>query len=242
VLQTTSLWNSEVRIIAYLDDVFLQGPKGAVAAAYEDLRSEATKVGLQMQSSKCTVYSTNASHAQDSGSQLGMRVNIEGITAAGCPIWKPAFVQQEARKQAEKTVNLLNTLSSLEVSAQDQLLLLRKSLQVKISHLARCAEFEDVQEALLMVEQAIAQAMLQIIGRDASMLDMEQLLLPLRKGGLGIQCLTAAAGVVCKAGFVAAAVLTQQALSEAPESLQPFKGAAGQNLRQIWEQIGPCRN
>jgi hypothetical protein len=116
---------------------------------------------------------------------------------------------------------------------QDQLLLLRKSLQLKLSHLARCSEFEHIKSALLKVEQAIMAAILQLIGREEHNVDVELIRLPLRLGGVGIQCLTEDEGLVCRAGFIAAAALTQQALATAPESLQPFKGKSGDLFLQL---------
>jgi len=132
---------------------------------------------------------------------------------------------------------LVQTLMDLDLPVQDQLLLLRKSLQVRVSHLARCSEYEHIKEALLKAEQAILQAVLQIFGRQECMLDVDQLLLPLRKGGLGLHCLTANDGLLCKAGYLAAAALTQQALAEGPDSLQPFTGESGDKLKQVWEQV-----
>jgi hypothetical protein len=57
-------------------------------------------------------------------------------------------------------------------------------LQMKVAQLARCAEYNHMQQALLLVEQAVMQAILQVIGREESMLDTDELWLPLRKAGL----------------------------------------------------------
>ena len=78
---------------------------------------------------------------------------------------------------------------------------LRKSLQVKCSHLARCCEFPSIEQALHMSEQAVQAAVLSIIGRQECMLDVAQLRQPLRKGGLGLQCLSGNGGMVCKVGY-----------------------------------------
>ena len=128
-------------------------------------------------------------------------------------------------------VNTVQTLSYLDLSAQEQLLLLRKSLQVKFSHLARCAEYEDIKDALLMVQQAVRQAILQRLGRDENMLDIYQLTLPLRKGGLGLQCLTSQDGLECNVSLQQRR--TQEALATAPESMQPFKGESGKLLAHV---------
>ena len=69
------------------------------------------------------------------------------------------------------------------------------------------------------------------------MLDTEQLRPPLRKGGLGIQCLTTRDGIVCKAGFLAAASLTQRALTKGAHSFQPFQSECGKDLEQVWQEV-----
>ena len=84
------------------------------------------------------------------------------------------------------------------------------------------------------MEQAILKPVLQLIGRQKSMLDIQQLYLPMRKGGLGLLCLTAHNGLACKAGFIAAAAI----LSEGCKSLQQsLKGPAGDVLQEFWTQI-----
>jgi hypothetical protein len=236
-LEAVAFWNNGVRVIAYLDDCFLQGTVEDVHNAYVDLTGESGKVGLPLQPEKCCAYSTNKNVAERFGQLVGCKVSTDGIVAAGCPIGKPSFVTEEAVKCAQKVVALVQKLNDTELPAQDKLLLLRKSLQVKVSHLARCAEYTHIRQALLMVEQAVMQSILQIVGRDESMLDTEQLQLPLRKGGLGLQCLTASDGLACKAGFIAAAALTQEAMATAPECLQPFRGESGVLLQQVWQQI-----
>lgn len=237
VLHAVAYWNEDVRVTGYLDDGFLQGTVNNLVNAYFDLESESGKAGLFLQKDKCTAYSANESNVKEFSRLVGCKASTDGIVAAGCPIGKPSFVTGEAIKSANKVVALVQKLNDIELSAQDKLLLLRKSLQVKVSHLARCAEYEHIKQAMHMVEQAVMQATLQIVGRDESMLDSEQLMLPLRKGGLGLQCLTANDGLVCKAGFIAAAALTQEAMAAAPESLQPFKGESGVLLQRVWEQI-----
>jgi hypothetical protein len=110
-------------------------------------------------------------------------------------------------------------------------------MQAKVAYYARCGQCQNMQEALLTSEDAIFKAILQIIGREESMVDMEQLWLPTKRGGLGIQPLTAIDGIVCKAGYLAAATLAQKALAKAPESFQHFKGESRKQLEELWQQL-----
>jgi hypothetical protein len=84
---------------------------------------------------------------------------------------------------ARKVEELVHALSNLDLPL-DQMLLMRKSLQAKVAHYARCGQFHNIQEAFTS-EKAISNAILQIIGRKESMVHMEQLWLPIKKGGLG---------------------------------------------------------
>ena len=237
VRETIQEWHADVRIIAYLDDTFLQGPSTLVAQAYKDLQLLSGQIGLTMQPGKSTVYSPTSASATELSQELGFQVSHRGIVAAGCPVGDHDFVAEQAMKSASKVESLVNTLMQADLPVQDQLLVMRKSLQTKVAHFARCGQFDSIQEALLKSEQAISEAILQIIGREEGMVDMEQLQLPTRKGGLGIQCLTAHNGIVCTAGFLAAASLAQQALVNACDSFQPFKGESGKELEQLWQQV-----
>ena len=49
-----------------------------------------------------------------------------------------------------------------------------------------------------------------LTGREEADLDVEQLCLPICTGGFGLQRLTGVEGVVCKAGYIAAASLNQK--------------------------------
>ena len=227
----------DVQVLSYLDDVFLHGPAAAVEQAYRFLERCALDLGLVMQPAKSTVYSPNTHNAHKVGERLGFRVSTTGIVAAGCPIGEDSFVSEHAKGCAQKVVSLVDTLQDLRLAVQDRLLLLRKSLQVKCSHLARCCEFKHIQEALHQSEKAVLDAVLNIIDREETMVDIGQLRLPTRKGGIGLQCLTSSSGLVCKTGYIAAAALTQKALSQASESLQPFKGVSGTRLRALYDEI-----
>jgi hypothetical protein len=127
VLETVQQWHADVRVISYLDDTFLQGPKAAVANAYRDLKDPSGQMGLVMQPTKSTVYSPTGSNAAALGEELGFQHHQRGIVAAGCPIGEPDFVAEQAADSADKVEQLVNTLLELDVSHQDQLLLLRKS-------------------------------------------------------------------------------------------------------------------
>jgi hypothetical protein len=73
-------------------------------------------------------------------------------------------------------------------------------------------------------------------GQEAE-LHMERLYLPLCKSGIGLLCLTDGDGVISKAGFLAAAALTQSALEEGASAFQPLSDAGAAKMASSWEQF-----
>ena len=86
-----------------------------------------------MATEKCEVWSAgNPMGADDSLSKrLGILFAMEG---AGCPIGSSDFVQFEANDAADKVVQIIKRVRAIPLSAQDKLLLLRNSLQLKMLH------------------------------------------------------------------------------------------------------------
>jgi hypothetical protein len=68
-----AFWNEDVRVIAYLDDGFLQGAVKALRNAYMDLKDVLAKVGLFLKPEECTAYSANESNVQDVARLVGCK-------------------------------------------------------------------------------------------------------------------------------------------------------------------------
>ena len=64
--------------------------------------------------------------------------------------------------------------------------------------------------------------------------------LPLRHGGVGLRCLSDHDGLACKAGYLAAAALTEQAMVGAADQFKPFSGPSGAGMQELWGQVGPA--
>jgi hypothetical protein len=102
VLESVQSWHPSVRVIAYLDDVILQGPKEAVSKAYMDLRDLAEGTELILQPTKSTVYSPTLSQAIALSNELSMKLSESGMIAAGCPVGEADFISRHADESAEK--------------------------------------------------------------------------------------------------------------------------------------------
>jgi hypothetical protein len=226
-----------LRIIAYLDDIVLQGTHDDVRSGYGELRLGLSQMGLQVQRRKSWVYSPDFDEKDEMMFQLGIPAADRGLIVAGCPVGEPDFVAAHAYAVAEEVALQVQSLMDLQLPAQDKLLLLRKSLQVKVVHFARCVPYDLAAPALQKSEAAVKSAVLSLIGRLEDDIDVEQLYLPLRHGGLGLQRMTELDGVVCRAGYLAAASLTQTALAAGAEGFQPLSAAAGGDLAACWQQV-----
>jgi hypothetical protein len=237
VLRSVQDNHPHVRVIAYLDDIVMQGPAAAVAPAYQFLSDQLSTVGLAVQPRKSLVFSMDAAAAEQLANSLNMPHSAEGLVVAGCPVGTTAFVTAYANSAAEAVERLIDALMRSDLPAQDKLLLLRKSFQVKMSHLARCVEYDQLEWALLTLQEAVVNAFLEVIGRSEKDIDLYQLFLPRSLGGMGLQRLVAFEGVTCRAGFLAAAAQTQAALAGGPECMLPFSGAALDPLVQAWDHV-----
>ena len=96
---------------------------------------------------------------------LGIPTTDRGLVVAGCPVGKAEFIADGALGAYQEVEKLAQTLMELAPPVQDKLLIFRKSLQVKIAHLARSAPYELVAPALQRSEAAVRNAVLSLMGR-----------------------------------------------------------------------------
>ena len=148
------------------------------------------------------------------------------------------FVQEHVTAVVDSVIAQISKLQGLsELPVQGRLLLLRKSLQLKTPHFMCCVESELLQEPLAKLEQSGRDMFLTLIDRQQSQVDIDHLYLPLRFEGAGLQRWIPDSGVVCKAGYLAAAALIQQALAYGPVAFQPLSGTGAAQLDSYWESV-----
>ena len=64
--------------------------------------------------------------------------------------------------------------------------------------------------------------------------DTAQISLPVRLGGLGVHLMSYEDGAACDAAYLAAAALAHCAVRGSSEHFDPFKGASGELLAEMW--------
>ena len=140
VLRALHSEHPEVVISAYIDDVFLIGPREEVAAAYRDLVGRMERsLGLTSQARKCAVYSPAGGippglfPAGMPGADGGAAVGIEIL---GIPVGTDAYVCDFAERRVRQLDQVIPALSHLR-DPQVQYLLLRCCANARVSHLLR---------------------------------------------------------------------------------------------------------
>jgi hypothetical protein len=114
---------------------------------------------------------------------------MDGLLATGLPFGTPQFVSAHAHGCANMARGLIDILNELTLPAQDHWLLLHGCLQQRTAHLLRGAEWDAVGPAVTAVEDRVLVSAFTVMDRawrDAAI--QEQMTLPQRHGGLGLQC------------------------------------------------------
>ena len=158
-----------------------------------------------------------------------MKFAEEGFAAAGCPLSSADSVQSETNTAADKVVQLIKCVLALPLSGQDKLLLLRKSLQMKMLHWSRVACKPDMLGAISRVNKKILAGTLHIMKCSDAQVDTARISLSVRLVGLGVHLMSYCDGTVFDATYLAAA-LTHCAVSGGSEHFEPFKGTSGDQL------------
>src|SRR6476646_5720294 len=97
--------------------------------------SPGTEIGLRIRLDKCGAYSRDGVSAATVARSLHIPHWLDGYVAAGNPIGSDEFVRTHAESVADTSCALVDDLLGLPLGAQDQFLLLRRSLQLRTAHL-----------------------------------------------------------------------------------------------------------
>ena len=245
-LESVQEAHSDVRVIAYADDTFLQGPATSVLAAFKDLVALSRDIGLEAQPLKCTAYSPNCANGKQVADALGIQHSTDGIMVAGTPVGSAEFVKQHADTVADKLTGkdvdgehvpgIIDTLLDLDLSSQEQFLLLRKSLQHRMTHVPRGVPWEHCGTALQRVQERVFSAAEEIFNleKDLEITTQAQLSLPFRCGGIG---LLEHSEQTSNAAYLSGAALAEKSLKDGPEAFKPFSGPNLERLQVMFQAV-----
>jgi len=239
LLQKISAEFPGVRVAAYLDDTFLQGPPALVANAFSRLQSLGAAIHLKVVPDKSAIYSpTSASLAEISSLLPDIKdLSSEGLVVAGCPVGSPRFESDACKDAADRVCDLVDKLIQLDIPTQSQFLILTKSLQRKLNHLARCVPLDSFAPHLQFAQDKIWTAFLSCIRCSDSDVDKHQCTLPLRMGGVGLSDLLAENGMISKAAFTSGCAQAHAAFEDGPAAFDTLSGPCGALLDTYWQDI-----
>ncbi|ETW96706.1 MAG: hypothetical protein ETSY2_45945 [Candidatus Entotheonella gemina] len=170
----------------YLDDGTLCGPLDSLAAALSIIESEGPPRGLILNRSKSLIVASpdsSVSHPLLSN----IPVTYGGFTLLGSPLGPAAYCQEVARVRINKVRDSLLRLGDLEDS-QMETALLRSCLALpKIAHLLRTCPSPLIQEVLVEFDEALRDAVSDLVGCPLSDWAWMKASLPSSLGGLGIR-------------------------------------------------------
>ena len=97
--------------------------------AFTVLQARCSRVGLQVNTSKCSVYLRNHGAAQSVHSSTGVAHATRGLIVVGTPLGTKDFVRAHAQAKAEQAQCAVQKLLSLPLPAQCKFAVLQGSLQ-----------------------------------------------------------------------------------------------------------------
>jgi hypothetical protein len=215
-------------VVAYADNVHLQGPPEAAIEAFRLLVTATAPIGLTPSLPKCAAYAQSAATSLAVASALGIVHRLESLVAAGTPLVSDAIVEDDARSRAETVASLVTALASLPLGRQDKFLMLRSSLQARLTHLTRITPWSRLSSHVAAAERWVLLAALDLV-EPPPPADMQsdpevaQLALPLRSGGFGLRLTTP---LEADAAFLAVAGAADVAMRPAPPPFRPFNPAS----------------
>jgi hypothetical protein len=235
-LESAAERHPDAPVLSFLDDNYTLGHADACIRAVPEFLADCKTIDLEDVPLKGMVYSRNAEAAARVAAALGYQdCSQSGIRVVGTPVGTGAWVKQQCSQDAARACELADTVMELPgLPKQQQLLLLRKSIQQKLRHLPRTVAWEHVADASKMVEDKVQDAVLRVMGVAADQVPTAALLqmsLPVRHGGLDLPKQTPEKA---RAAYLSCAAQSHAALRDAPQLLQIFEGVRGAQLEQQW--------
>ena len=197
-LRATMLAHPHAPPLAYLDDNTLVGEPHAAIAATSNLLAACAPRGQLPRLRKCEVSGSDPELVEQTAAALQFTARPNGMLTAGTPVGMDAFKEQHCLSMTGKACAHIDKLMLLPVPVQGKLLLLRKSLQLKVAHLPRTVHWHQCQTAVKQLKNKVceaAQLLLHISDEQLTDEVRAQMFLPTRLGGLGIHDMDVKVGV-----------------------------------------------
>jgi hypothetical protein len=123
--------------VAYVDGVHSQPDPAFYIGVFQLLVVATATIDLIHSLSNCALYVLAAATSSAGMSTQGITHRPEGLMATGTPLSSGAFVEADAHSRFVFDSVLVTPLASIPLAKQNKFLLLRSSLQGRLTHLTR---------------------------------------------------------------------------------------------------------
>ena len=128
--------DSDVIVLAYLDNAFLLNPPRKLISTFNSLKQSFTGIGLTIACNRCEFYSKDTVTSTQIPELLGIPIKSNGTMILGIPFGQLDFQLSSCNNFAQKESFLCNWLEELE-DVQCAALLFRSCHVPRLNHLAR---------------------------------------------------------------------------------------------------------
>ena len=171
----------------YMDDGALHGTLPSLQAAFDVIATEAPRLGLSLNVSKCVLYGPNADSHQRAGAFASVPIApwTGGITLLGAPIGSDTFVRDFVDKKVTSLDASLVKLSGLHCPHSTSLILRSCLGACKVTYLLRVINLQHGRPLAGAVSSLLRGAWSDLCGAPLNPAAWALATLPIRLGGLG---------------------------------------------------------
>ena len=190
ILEDLQSHNTEVTILAYLDDVYLLGSPDRVFHVFERLRSAFSDINLMIEEKKCEIYCSSSPLLSTISQSTSIPATSQGCRILGTPIGSSSYIIESCADVAQSGSNLCGKLLQLQ-DPQCGMLLLRYCHVTRMNFLSRTVQPRLLESAAAIHDTLTRSTFTNLLGR-GNLTDRQwlQATLPIRHGGFGLTALT----------------------------------------------------
>jgi hypothetical protein len=204
----------------YLDDGLLIGKNNEVVQAISTIASEASKIGMSLNLSKCEVWWPGRKEFNEIPFDVS-HVLDEGVEFLGAGVGSLKFIRGLMTRKLSQARVLQKAILQLDDTQMELALLRSCAATCKIMHLLRCHSPFEAIEAAESFDDDIADTLEQICSHPLPQRARQQACLPISRGGLGLISSSDLAPAAFLGSISDTAQITQLLLSPFFESSPP---------------------
>ena len=234
-LKATAAQHPEVALVAYHDDIGMQGPPENVTEAFKTLKDQLADVDLRVTDAKTMVYGRDPEAANVVANSTQATFAPSGLVLAGTAIGTAEFISHAVETSCKNTRKDDAAMEECDLPTQHAWTILQGSLQRQNDFVLRVTPWDICKAHLIPLERDIVDATKRVLRLSEGEIQprhVRQLQLPERLSGFGLVHYTE---THANASFVTAAALADTALRDGPRALRPFRTSQAPELWRLYE-------